>query len=135
MPVAAPSASDCLRIVETCASSSCRQNGRWPEHVGFAYAGLAGVPFGRGYESFAQRHHLGRNTGLADISSPAADRVSAYHPVGFPGRPEVRRGSLVAADDVWALAGTPTWSRRGMTFDVSVDMSLVGRSLRDGVVG
>jgi hypothetical protein len=91
------------------------------------------IPFGPGYESFAQRHHLRRNTGLADMSSPAADRVIAYHPVGFPGRPEVRRGSLVVVDDVWGLVGTSTWSRRGLTFDGSVDVSFVGAALRDGV--
>jgi len=91
------------------------------------------IPFGPGYESFAQRHHLRRNSGLADMSSPAANRVIAYHPIGFPGRPEVRRGSLVAVDDVWALVGTSTWSRRGLTFDGSVDVSFVGAALRDGV--
>jgi hypothetical protein len=91
------------------------------------------VPFGPGYESFAQRHHLRRNSALADVSAPAASRVIAYHPVGFPGRPEVRRGSLVVVDDVWALAGTSTWSRRGLTFDGSVDVSLLGVALRDGV--
>ncbi|HEY7265205.1 MAG TPA: hypothetical protein VH589_27450 [Trebonia sp.] len=91
------------------------------------------IPFGPGYESFAQRHHLRRNAGLADISSPDARRVIAYHPAGFPGRPEVRRGSLVVVDDVWALAGTSTCSRRGLTFDGSVDVSFVGAALRDGV--
>ena len=91
------------------------------------------IPFAPGYESFAQRHHLRRNTGLADMASPAIDRVIAYHPVGFPGRPEVRRGSLVVVDDVWALAGTSTWSRRGLTFDGSVDVAFVGAALRDGV--
>ena len=91
------------------------------------------IPFGPGYESFAQRHHLRRNTGIADISSLAARRVIAYHPVGFPGRPEVRRGSLVVVDDVWALVGSSTTSRRGLTFDGGIDVSFVGSSLRDGV--
>lgn len=91
------------------------------------------IPFGKGYESFAQQHHARRNTGIADMASPAPKRVIAYHPVGFPGRPEVRRGSLVVVDDVWALAGSSTWSRRGMTFDGSVDVSFVDKTLRDGV--
>ena len=91
------------------------------------------VPFGPGYESFAQRHHQRRNAGLADLAALEDGRVMAYHPLGFPGRPEVRRGSLVVVDDVWGLVGSSTWSRRGLTFDGSVDVSFVGAQLRDGV--
>ncbi|MEO5711344.1 MAG: hypothetical protein ABIQ59_16165 [Nocardioidaceae bacterium] len=92
------------------------------------------VPFGPGYESFAQRHHARRNTALADLSGVdlKRQRVIAYHPVGFPGRPETRRGSLVVVDDVWALVGTSTWSRRGQTFDGSIDVAFLDRALRDG---
>ena len=92
------------------------------------------VPFGPGYESFAQRHHVRRNTALAELAAVDEKRlrVIAYHPVGFPGRPETRRGSLVVVDDVWALVGSSTWSRRGLTFDGSIDVALLDRSLRDG---
>lgn len=89
------------------------------------------VPFGPGYESFAQRHHLARNAAVADLRSPAERRVIAYQPMGFPGRPEVRRGTLAVVDDVWALAGASTLSRRGLTFDGGVDVAFVDRQLRD----
>jgi hypothetical protein len=91
------------------------------------------VPFGPGYESFAQRFHLLRNAAVATLQAAAPRRVIAYQPVGFPGRPEVRRGTLAVVDDVWALVGTSTVSRRGLTFDGSVDVAFVDRSLRDGV--
>lgn len=91
------------------------------------------VPFGTGYESFAQRLHLGRNAAVERLTTAASDRVVVYHPVGFPGRPEVLRGTFAVVDDVWALVGGATLSRRGMTFDGSVDVAFVGHDLRDGV--
>jgi hypothetical protein len=91
------------------------------------------VPFGPGYESFAQRHHLARNAAVDALRAAAPKRVAVYHPVGFPGRPEVIRGMVVVVDDVWALAGSSSFSRRGLTFDGSVDVALLDRQLREGV--
>jgi hypothetical protein len=59
-------------------------------------------------------------------------RVVVYHPIGFPGRPEQLHGMLAVVDDVWMLAGTSTFSRRGLTFDGGVDLTVVGHELADG---
>jgi phosphatidylserine/phosphatidylglycerophosphate/cardiolipin synthase-like enzyme len=91
------------------------------------------VPFGPGYESFAQRHHLARNAAIAALRAAAPKRVVVYHPFGFPGRNEVIRGLTVTVDDVWALLGTSSWSRRGLTFDGSIDVCILDRQLREGV--
>lgn len=91
------------------------------------------IPFGPGYESFAQRHHLARNAAIAALRAAARKRVVVYHPFGFPGRNEVIRGLTVTVDDVWALLGSSSWSRRGLTFDGSVDLCILDRQLREGV--
>ena len=91
------------------------------------------VPFGPGYESFAQRHYVARNAAVDALVAAAPRRVAVYHPVGFPGRPEVIRGTLVTVDDVWALGGTSSFSRRGLSFDGSIDVCFMDRQLREGV--
>jgi hypothetical protein len=90
------------------------------------------MPFGPGYESFAQRLHLARNAAVAGLIAKGGRRVVAYHPIGFPGRPEQLRGMLAVVDDVWVLTGTSTLSRRGLTFDGGVDLAFVGHELVDG---
>jgi hypothetical protein len=91
------------------------------------------IPFGPGYESFAQRLHLSRNEAVASLRSVAPKRVAVYHPIGFPGRPEVIRGTLAVVDDVWALIGSSSFSRRGLTFDGSIDIALLDKVIKDGV--
>lgn len=91
------------------------------------------IPFGTGYESFAQRMHLERQAAVMTLQNAYPDRVVAYHPVGFPGRPENLRGTFAVVDDVWALVGGSTFSRRGLTFDGSCDLAFVGHDLKDGV--
>ena len=91
------------------------------------------VPFGSGYESFAQRHYLGRNAAVDALRAAAPRRVVVYHPIGFPGRHEVIRGILVTVDDVWALSGASSFSRRGLSFDGSVDVCFTDLQLREGV--
>lgn len=90
------------------------------------------IPLGPGYEPFAQRFHQLRNDAIASLEAAARKRVAVYHPVGFPGRPEVIRGTVAVVDDVWALVGSSSLSRRGLTFDGSSDVVLVDRALRDG---
>jgi hypothetical protein len=91
------------------------------------------LPLGRGYESFAQRLHLGRNAAVKALQAADPRRVVVYHPVGFPGRPEQLRGTFASVDDVWALVGSSTLSRRGLTFDGGLDISFVGHDLVEGV--
>jgi hypothetical protein len=63
----------------------------------------------------------------------AADtnRVAAFHPIGFPGRTTVGRGTVVLVDDAYALVGTSHWRRRGMTFDGGCDLVSIDRRLND----
>ncbi len=63
----------------------------------------------------------------------AADinRVAAFHPIGFPGRTTVGRGTVVLVDDAYALVGTSHWRRRGMTFDGGCDLVTIDRTLND----
>ncbi|WP_199041165.1 hypothetical protein [Glycomyces salinus] len=91
------------------------------------------IPFGPGYEPFAHRMHLERNRAVATLAEAFPERVVVYHPVGFPGRPENLRGTFAVVDDVWALVGGSTFSRRGLTFDGSTDLAFVGHDLKDGV--
>jgi hypothetical protein len=59
------------------------------------------------------------------------DRVAAFHPIGFPGRTTVGRGTVVLVDDAYALVGTSHWRRRGMTFDGGCDLVGIDRRLND----
>ena len=63
----------------------------------------------------------------------AADtaRVAAFHPIGFPGRTTVGRGTVVLVDDAYALVGTSHWRRRGMSFDGGCDLVSIDRRLGD----
>jgi len=71
----------------------------------------------------------------ARILGLPAERVVAFHPVGFPGRPSRLESTVVIVDDVWAMVGSSTFRRRGLTFDggsdlVFTDFDLVkGRSV------
>jgi hypothetical protein len=58
--------------------------------------------------------------------------VVVFHPIGFPGRPLRLMTNVVVVDDVWALIGSSTIRRRGMTFDGGVDVALFDRTIRDG---
>ncbi len=66
------------------------------------------------------------------LRAAAPKRVVVYHPMGFPGRYEVIRGTTVTVDDVWMLSGSSSFSRRGLTFDGSIDVCLFDRQLREG---
>ena len=63
----------------------------------------------------------------------AADihRVAAFHPIGFPGRSTVGRGTVVLVDDAYSLVGTSHWRRRGMTFDGGCDLVGIDRRIND----
>jgi phosphatidylserine/phosphatidylglycerophosphate/cardiolipin synthase-like enzyme len=91
------------------------------------------IPFGAGYESFAQRFYIARNQAIASLQSAAPKRIVAYQPIGFPGRPEVIRGTLAVVDDVWSLVGSSSFSRRGLTFDGSIDIALIDKTITSGI--
>lgn len=91
------------------------------------------IPFGPGYESFAQYFYQERNKAIEALQTEAPDRVVAFHPIGFPGRPEVIRGTVGVIDDIWALLGSSTFSRRGLTFDGSIDTVFLDKNISGGV--
>ena len=88
--------------------------------------------YGPGYEVFAAREIAKRKEAIDGLKAIATDRVVAFHPIGFPGRPLRLQTNVVIVDDVWALIGTSTIRRRGLTFDGGVDLALFDRSIRDG---
>ncbi len=90
------------------------------------------IPFGPGYESFAQYFYQERKRIISNLQVSAPGRVVAFHPIGFPGRPEVIRGTVAIIDDVWALIGSSTFSRRGLTFDGSTDTVFIDKTISNG---
>ena len=91
------------------------------------------ISFGQGYEQFSQYFHVARNEGINSLKEAAPRRVTVYHPIGFPGRPEVIRGTVAVIDDVWLLLGSSSFSRRGLTFDGSIDITLVDKTISRGL--
>jgi len=81
--------------------------------------------YGVGYEPFAAREVAERRTVINDLPT-AIDfdnsRVAAFHPIGFPGRFSRLESTVVIIDDVWAMAGSSTFRRRGLTFDGGSDL-------------
>ena len=68
----------------------------------------------------------------AALADPVASRVVAFHPVGFPGRPSRLESTVVIIDDVWALVGSSTLRRRGLTFDGGADVVCTDLALTEG---
>src|SRR5436853_7617428 len=60
-------------------------------------------------------------------------RVAAFHPVGFPGRASRLESTVVIIDDLWAMVGSSTFRRRGLTFDGGSDLVFSDLDLVDGV--
>jgi hypothetical protein len=94
--------------------------------------------YGAGYEPFASgevAERLSEIEGLptATSSDPQSNRVVAFHPIGFPGRPSGLESTVVVVDDIWALVGSSTWRRRGMTFDGGTDIVFSDTNLVNGV--
>src|SRR5271167_5211954 len=55
----------------------------------------------------------------------------AFHPVGF-GCAAFIRSTVVIVDDVYSVAGTTHWRRRGLTCDGSVAIASFDRQLDSG---
>ena len=92
-------------------------------------------PFG--FNPFSDDERKRRRTAIlalptANVADPVGNRVVAFHPVGFPGRPSRLESTTVIVDDVWALVGSSTLRRRGLTFDGSTDLVLTGQDLVEG---
>ena len=85
--------------------------------------------FAPGYEPLAAQEVEDR---AARILALPPERVVAFHPVGFPGRPSRRESTVVIVDDLWALVGSSTFRRRGLTLDGSSDLVFTDGDLVSG---
>ncbi|MEZ6062520.1 MAG: hypothetical protein R3C19_19430 [Planctomycetaceae bacterium] len=86
--------------------------------------------FAPGYEPFAAHEAKERRAKLLNLPP---ERVVAFHPIGFPGRPSRIEATTVVVDDTWALVGSSTFRRRGLTFDGSSDVVFTDTNLRQHV--
>jgi len=77
--------------------------------------------YGKGYEPFAAFEAHSRNALIRNLPK---ERVVSFHPVGFPGRPSRLESTAVIVDDLWAIIGSSTFRRRGLTFDGGSDLVL-----------
>ena len=68
-----------------------------------------------------------RKQAIETLTTQDRQRVAAFHPIGFPGRPSAIRTTVVIVDNVWAMVGTSHWRRRGMTFDGGCDVASIDR--------
>jgi hypothetical protein len=95
------------------------------------------VPFGKGFEPWSAFFYQARNSAastlrLAGGVSDGESRVIFAHPMGAPGRPLIIRTTTIIVDDVWCLTGTSNISRRGLTFDGSLDVVVADRAIDRG---
>jgi hypothetical protein len=94
--------------------------------------------FGPGYEPFAASEAHDRKESIlklhtADDENPTQSRIVAFHPIGFPGRPSRIETMTVIVDDVWALTGSSSFRRRGLTFDGGSDIAIYDSDVREHV--
>ncbi len=94
--------------------------------------------FGPGYEPFAASEARDRSDAIlglhtANDENPGLSRVVAFHPIGFPGRPSRIETMTVIVDDVWALTGSSSFRRRGLTFDGGSDVAIYDSDVREHV--
>ena len=92
---------------------------RWPDFAEDK------APWGRA--AFAQRKEA-----IESLTTQDRNRVAAFHPIGFPGRPTAIRSTTIIVDDAWCMIGTSHFRRRGMTFDGAVDVVNIDRAMAGG---
>lgn len=91
-----------------------------------------------GYEPLAANEVADRRTRIlalptASNPNPSASRVMAFHPIGFPGRASRIETTVVIVDDIWAMVGSSTFRRRGLSFDGGSDVVFSDMEIDDGV--
>lgn len=69
---------------------------------------------------------------LTIINSLPSRQVVAFHPIGFPGRASNLEQTVMIVDDVWALVGSSSFRRRGLSFDGSSDIVLTDNQRSNG---
>ncbi|MBE7169243.1 MAG: hypothetical protein INR73_01550 [Williamsia sp.] len=99
------------------------------------------INFGKGYEPWEARFYAKRKAAVDELMGPVsgspphpanASQVIAFHPKGFPMRPKELIHQVVIVDDVWALTGSSSFSRRGLSFDGSQDLSVIDKNIVGG---
>lgn len=91
--------------------------------------------FAPGYEPMAAYEKDDRRRIILDLPTardPLSSRVIAFHPIGFPGRSSRLESTVVIIDDIWALVGSSTFRRRGLTFDGGSDIVFTDTELVNG---
>lgn len=83
------------------------------------------------YKTWSRQHFAARKEAVSKLLTIAPDRVSVFHPAGFPGRTAFIRTTTVIVDDVWCLVGATHWRRRGMTFDGSAAVASFDRQIEN----
>jgi hypothetical protein len=114
---------------------TARMNANPALHVVFCTPQVPDYPFG--FNPFNDYELANRRTAVlglpsANDANPIANRVVAFHPIGFPGRPSRLESTTVIVDDVWALIGSSTLRRRGLTFDGGSDLVFTDQNLVEG---
>lgn len=85
--------------------------------------------YGIGYDGFAAQEVTERRQKI--LAMPDR-RVVSFHPLGFPGLQSSLESLVVIVDDVWALVGSSSFRRRGLTFDGGSDLVFTDANLVDG---
>jgi hypothetical protein len=104
-------------------------------HVAFCCPQQPDFPLG--FNPFTDFEAASRRSAIlglptANDADPARSRVVAFHPIGFPGRPSRLESTVVIVDDVWAMVGSSTFRRRGLTFDGGADLVCTDLALSEG---
>ena len=93
------------------------------------------LDYGQGYDTFAAREYTRRREAIDfidELSTTTKKRIAAFHPIGFPGRPLELMTNVIIVDDVFALIGSSTLRRKGLTFDGGQDIVLFDRTMQSG---
>lgn len=133
-PTAAPAATDPFArdLFEVLAA---RMAANPALHVTFCTPEAPDYPFG--FNPFSDYEQSKRRKAILDlptanVADAVGNRVVAFHPIGFPGRPSRLETTTVIVDDVWAMVGSSTLRRRGLTFDGGTDLVFTDQDLVEG---
>lgn len=88
--------------------------------------------FAPSFAPFIRRAIAQRSEAVDILRGVDPNRVTVFHPRGFPGRWAQLRTTTVIVDDIWSLSGATHFRRRGMTFDGSVAVASFDRDIDAG---
>jgi len=91
--------------------------------------------YAKGFTEFQKQETHQRWAAVDALRGAAKDRVLAFHPLALPGRSLQLLTNIIVIDDVWAMAGTSNWRRRGLTFDGGLDLVFFDNKIAAGRSG